>query len=138
VVTGLALNFLPLKDRQAPRPLLLSKTPTIVSVNSKILCKMGEPDQSSINVKLEFGGGLELLFSNKRSHQLSLPPKVPIDNNTSLKSTSGETKSTDISYLIHHMRDHLLQERPELFMESGTVYVLFSVLDGTQCDSNAG
>ncbi|KAH6910638.1 ubiquitin-related modifier 1 [Coprinopsis sp. MPI-PUGE-AT-0042] len=81
---------------------------------------MGEPISSNINVKIEFGGGLELLFSNQRSHRLSIPSRVPIDNNTSTPA-SAETKPTDISYLIHHMRDHLLQERAELFMESGTV-----------------
>jgi len=30
-------------------------------------------------------------------------------------------KPTDITYLIHWMRDNLLKERAELFMEGGTV-----------------
>jgi len=79
---------------------------------------------SPLNLKIEFGGGLELLFSNQRSHEVALPPLVPKDNSTdegSLKSK--ETKALDVDYLIHHMRDHMLQERVELFMEKGTVCV---------------
>ncbi|GAW05865.1 ubiquitin-related modifier 1-like protein [Lentinula edodes] len=49
---------------------------------------------------------------------------VPFDNNTKVlpDALSGvETKPADIEYLLYHLRDHLLQERPELFMEYKTV-----------------
>ncbi|KAF7292851.1 Ubiquitin-related modifier 1 [Mycena indigotica] len=70
---------------------------------------------TTISLKVEFGGGLELLFSNKRSHQLTVPATVP-------KSTEDNaTKQADITFLIRYLRDNLLQERQELFMENETV-----------------
>lgn len=83
----------------------------------------------SISIKVEFSGGLELLFSNQRSHKITLPIAVPSDNNTVLPvpPTTESTKPTDITYLIHYLRDHLLQERAELFEENGTVYVYSAV-----------
>jgi hypothetical protein len=90
---------------------------------------------SFISLKIEFGGGLELLFSNQRTHAVTVPSHVPVDNRTEFNLSQApdnsnltpvtETKPADITYLIHHMRDHLLKEREELFMENGTVYVVF-------------
>jgi ubiquitin related modifier 1 len=76
-----------------------------------------------LSLKIEFGGGLELLFSNKRSHAISIPSKVHKNDSTSLllPEDGVETKPADITYLIHHLRDHLLKERPELFIENKTV-----------------
>ncbi|KAJ7701766.1 ubiquitin-related modifier 1 [Mycena rosella] len=71
----------------------------------------------SLSLKVEFSGGLELLFSNQRSHKLSVPALVP----KTYGETSSETKPADITFLIHHLRDNLLKERVELFMENGTV-----------------
>ncbi|EAU84002.1 hypothetical protein CC1G_11440 [Coprinopsis cinerea okayama7 len=86
---------------------------------------MAEPTPTTtLNIKIEFGGGLELLFSNQRSHKVSIPSLVPKDNTTSAKNPPPKDdllKPADITYLIHHMRDHLLQEREELFVENGTV-----------------
>lgn len=75
-------------------------------------------------LKIEFGGGLELLFSNQRSHRITIPSTVPADNNTSVTTkdaASPATRPADVTYLLHHLRDHLLKEREELFMENGTV-----------------
>lgn len=72
----------------------------------------------SISLRVEFGGGLELLFANIRSHKISIPAVVPNDD--------AETKAADITYLIHYLRDHLLKERPELFIENETVSVALS------------
>ena len=33
------------------------------------------------------------------------------------------TRPADVTYLLHHLRDHLLKEHEELFMENGTVCV---------------
>ncbi|KAG1765648.1 hypothetical protein EDD22DRAFT_880175 [Suillus occidentalis] len=89
----------------------------------------------TMTIKLEFSGGLELLFGNERSQSVLIPPFVPSDNSThsspspsssipssynSIPST-GETKAADLEYLIYHLRDHVLKERPELFMENGTI-----------------
>ena len=77
---------------------------------------------STISLKIEFGGGLELLFSNKRSHQLTFPAAVPKNNNTDISNPIVEpTKKIDIDYLLYYLRDHMLIDRPELFMEKGTV-----------------
>ncbi|KAJ3570983.1 hypothetical protein NP233_g4049 [Leucocoprinus birnbaumii] len=76
-----------------------------------------------LTLKIEFGGGLELLFSNQRSHNISIPSRVRKNDSTSLLPLEDdvETKPADITYLIHHLRDHLLKERPELFIENKTV-----------------
>lgn len=99
---------------------------------------------SLLNLKIEFSGGLELLFSNQRSHRVQISSIVPNDNSTSLSTTvppageistldsskvasitqlteSGKTKAADVTYLMYYLRDHLLKERVELFMEGGTV-----------------
>ncbi|PFH50854.1 hypothetical protein AMATHDRAFT_144027 [Amanita thiersii Skay4041] len=78
----------------------------------------------TVSLKVEFGGGMELLFSNQRSHKLTIPARVPLDNGTSglpADTTDENSKPADISYLIHHLKDHLLKERLELFYENGTV-----------------
>ncbi|KAG2092782.1 hypothetical protein BD769DRAFT_1520910, partial [Suillus cothurnatus] len=63
-----------------------------------------------------------------------IPPLVPSDNSTHSSPSSssstpshttmplhGRYKAADLEYLIYHLRDHLLKERPELFMENGTI-----------------
>ncbi|KAF8902596.1 ubiquitin-related modifier 1 [Gymnopilus junonius] len=77
---------------------------------------------STISLRIEFGGGLELLFDNKRSYRIDVPSLVPKDNSTDAENLSTkETKPVDVDYLIHHMRDNMLKERVELFMEKDTV-----------------
>ncbi|KAI0772790.1 ubiquitin-like modifier 1 [Trametes elegans] len=82
---------------------------------------------STISLKIEFGGGLELLFSNQRSHRISIPALVPASSGSSSTQQKGEgddaqpTKPADLSYLIFWLRDNLLKERAELFVENGTV-----------------
>ena len=68
---------------------------------------------SHLRLKIEFGGGLELLFSNQRTHLVTVPPVVPQGN--------GEEGPVDINFLVHWLKDNLLKERPELFMEGRTV-----------------
>ncbi|KAI0267416.1 ubiquitin-like modifier 1 [Gloeopeniophorella convolvens] len=68
---------------------------------------------AALNLKIEFGGGLELLFANQRSHRITIPRLVVQDGATQ--------RSADINFLIHWLKDNLLKERPELFIENGTV-----------------
>jgi len=89
----------------------------------------------TMTIKLVFSGGLELLFGNERNLSVLIPSFVPSDNSTHSSPSSssftspsyndtpstGETKAADLEYLIYHLRDHLLKERPELFMENGTI-----------------
>ncbi|KAG6840769.1 Ubiquitin- modifier 1 [Blastosporella zonata] len=65
---------------------------------------------ATISVKVEFSGGLEVLFSNQRVHTIDVPA---VDAATSTAST--------LQHLIVYLRDNLLQERIELFVENGTV-----------------
>jgi len=81
---------------------------------------------STISINVEFGGGLELLFSNVRKHKVAVPATVPKDNSTSDESLSSlpdaptESKPADVAFLMHYLRDKLLKERADLFMENGT------------------
>jgi len=61
------------------------------------------------SIRVEFGGGLELLFSKQRSHQVEIP------------TTTADDKLTDMNYLIHWLRDNLLKEREGLFLDNDTV-----------------
>ena len=60
----------------------------------------------SLPITIEFSGGAELLFDNKKSHTISLP-----------ENTSPWT----IKSLLPWMKDNLLRERPELFIQGDTV-----------------
>jgi hypothetical protein len=62
-----------------------------------------------MKIKIEFGGGLELLFSNTRSHLITI------------SSTNKKGQPVDIEFLIHWLNDNLLKERSELFIEHGTL-----------------
>lgn len=64
---------------------------------------------TTISVRVEFGGGLELLFSNQKSHTVKIPAKT------------GDDKRSDVKYLIYWLKDNLLREREELFLDGGTV-----------------
>ncbi|KAI8989160.1 hypothetical protein BD414DRAFT_486244 [Trametes punicea] len=93
-------------------------------------------EMSTITLKVEFGGGLELLFSNQRSHRVTIPALVPVSptGSSSTYSTYPDAervaqegdedtlkKPADLSYLIFWLRNNLLKEREELFIENGTV-----------------
>jgi len=60
------------------------------------------------SVKVEFGGGLELLFSNKKAYKVDIP------------STTVDEKPTDMKYLMLWLKDNLLKEREELFLDLDT------------------
>lgn len=91
---------------------------------------------STIDLKIEFSGGLELLFGNQRRHTLSIPSNASPPRSTGSSHAKPGPTVPNVTYLIHHLRTHLLTERPELFMEGDTVCVLsvffFSGFDATQ------
>lgn len=62
------------------------------------------------SIRIEFGGGLEVLFSRQKSYKVDIP------------STKDDGKPTDLKYLIHWLKENLLKEREELFLEGDTVY----------------
>ncbi|KAH0947246.1 hypothetical protein HN011_007069 [Eciton burchellii] len=59
---------------------------------------------AGVPVTIEFGGGAELLFDKKKRHDVNLP---------------GEDWT--VKQLLFWLRDNLLTERPELFMQDDTV-----------------
>ncbi|KAI5451644.1 Ubiquitin- modifier 1 [Naganishia albida] len=63
-----------------------------------------------ISIKLEFGGGLHLLFNSQPKHNVTLPKCVTQD-----ESKAGEDKPVNVKYLIRWMKDNLLSERVEMF-----------------------
>ena len=62
----------------------------------------------SLKVKLEFGGGAELLFNKVKKHEIDLPERT-------------DKESWTLRSLIVWITDNLLQERPELFVQGETV-----------------
>jgi ubiquitin related modifier 1 len=66
-----------------------------------------------MKLRIEFGGGLELLFSNTRKHRIAIPSTVLRGDKIG--------QPVDIEFLIHWLKDNLLKERPELFIENGTL-----------------
>ncbi|EDL08424.1 RIKEN cDNA 2900073H19, isoform CRA_b [Mus musculus] len=57
-------------------------------------------------VKVEFGGGAELLFDGVKKHQVALP---------------GQEEPWDIRNLLVWIKKNLLKERPELFIQGDSV-----------------
>ena len=79
---------------------------------------------STLTLKIEFSGGLELLFSNQRFHNVSVPSTISkfIKNEEEI-STDEAVMPANVTFLLHWLKDNLLKEREELFLEGDTVYV---------------
>ncbi|XP_046360952.1 ubiquitin-related modifier 1-like isoform X2 [Haliotis rufescens] len=60
----------------------------------------------SLNVTLELSGGAELLFNKVKKHDVNLPDR---------------NEKWNMRSFLPWIRDNLLQERPELFMQGETV-----------------
>ncbi|KAL8597539.1 Ubiquitin-related modifier 1 [Nucella lapillus] len=58
-----------------------------------------------VSITLEFSGGAELLFANVKRHDVELPG----------------SQTWDVKALLPWIRDNLLKERPELFLQGDTV-----------------
>lgn len=64
----------------------------------------------NISFLIHFRGGLELLFSNKRSHTVALP------------YDHGQNHAPSLAYLIRYLCDNLMKDRrQEMFILDGTV-----------------
>ncbi|XP_031846793.1 ubiquitin-related modifier 1 [Nomia melanderi] len=61
-------------------------------------------EKSETSVSIEFGGGAELLFDKKKNYEVNLPGN-----------------DWTIQRLLFWMKDNLLKERPELFLQGDTV-----------------
>jgi ubiquitin related modifier 1 len=72
---------------------------------------------STLNLKIEFGGGTELLFGNVRSHKITIPATAPPTAPTTPGSSKPE-RPADVTFLIQWLKDNLLKERSELFVDA--------------------
>lgn len=61
---------------------------------------------SVLSLVIEFSGGAELLFDKIKKHEVQLPEK---------------TSPWTLKELLPWMRDNMLKERPELFMQGNSV-----------------
>ncbi|RSL46284.1 Ubiquitin-related modifier 1 [Fusarium sp. AF-6] len=62
-------------------------------------------EQSSLAITVEFSGGLEMLFSDKRHHSLSIP------------AVTQDGKPANIAYLIDYLCQNVMQDsRKDLFV----------------------
>nr|XP_020649043.1 ubiquitin-related modifier 1 [Pogona vitticeps]XP_020649044.1 ubiquitin-related modifier 1 [Pogona vitticeps]XP_020649045.1 ubiquitin-related modifier 1 [Pogona vitticeps] len=59
-----------------------------------------------LSVQLEFGGGAELLLDGVKKHQVILP---------------SQNKPWDVRNLLVWIKENLLKERPELFVQGESV-----------------
>lgn len=65
----------------------------------------------TVKVKVEFGGGTELLLAppQEKKHNLTLP------------RTDEAGNETNVTFLIEHIRKNLITEREELFVDGDSV-----------------
>ncbi|XP_052790257.1 ubiquitin-related modifier 1-like [Mya arenaria] len=59
-----------------------------------------------LSINIEFGGGAELLFDKVKRHEVELP---------------DQESPWTIRNLLPWMKDNMLKERPELFIQADTV-----------------
>ncbi|KAJ9105972.1 hypothetical protein QFC19_003307 [Naganishia cerealis] len=84
---------------------------TVEQTNQVTLLPKGKAQAvEQISIKLEFGGGLHLLFNSQPKHQVSLPKRISED-----ESEAGDDKPVTVKYLIKWMKENLLSERVEMF-----------------------
>ncbi|ORX35591.1 hypothetical protein BD324DRAFT_62388 [Kockovaella imperatae] len=69
-------------------------------------------ERGEIEIKIEFGGGLHLLFSQQARHVVHVPAHVP---------DSSPSKPVDMRYLVKYLKSDLLSERIEMFGEGDGV-----------------
>ncbi|MCJ1330689.1 Ubiquitin- modifier 1 [Thelotrema lepadinum] len=66
--------------------------------------------QETIDISVEFTGGLELLFGNVRKHKLAMP------------TSDSEGQRSNVNFLIQHLCDKYMKDpRRDMFLMNGTV-----------------
>ncbi|ODM20458.1 Ubiquitin-related modifier 1 [Aspergillus cristatus] len=65
----------------------------------------GKNDSGAISITVEFTGGLEMLFSNERKHNVAIPAQL------------SDGSRPNIAYLLQYLVDNVMKdERKELFI----------------------
>ncbi|KAI7262900.1 hypothetical protein KC345_g9306 [Hortaea werneckii] len=66
--------------------------------------------RDTIDLQVEFTGGLEMLFSDQRKHRISLPSKTP------------EGTPSNVAFLIYWLCENLMKDpRRDMFVLEGSV-----------------
>ncbi|KAI5803150.1 hypothetical protein EDC01DRAFT_646019 [Geopyxis carbonaria] len=69
-------------------------------------------EAGSLQITVEFSGGLELLFANQRAYKNIKVPSIDPDTN----------QPTNVNWLVHHLVSNLMvDKRKELFVVDGSV-----------------
>ncbi|KAI9850117.1 MAG: Ubiquitin- modifier 1 [Thelocarpon superellum] len=72
--------------------------------------KQPSANTAPLPIVVEFAGGLEMLFSNKRRHELSIP------------DVNDDGTPTNVALLVDFLCDHVMRDpRKELFVLDGSV-----------------
>jgi len=86
-----------------------------------------ETPAGDLHIRVEFGGGTELLFDNKRLYNVSLPakydPRILAKSGFANIEEAQSFRPTDVRYLIYWMLHYLLVDkaRSDLFVMGETV-----------------
>ena len=70
-----------------------------------------------VGVSIELSGGLEALFGGAKRFAVTVPPPPP----TAAADADHPPPPVTMRHALAWVRDHLLQERPELFMAGDSV-----------------
>lgn len=96
----------------------VDRTPTSSPASLPTSTTQPTGTERTLNITVEFTGGLEILFNNVAKHRVALPANLPPPSSSQSKSASPTT----IGYLIKHLLENLLQDpRKELFVVDGAV-----------------
>ncbi|KAI8819179.1 ubiquitin-related modifier 1, partial [Fimicolochytrium jonesii] len=80
------------------------------------------PPTMTLNLTLQFSGGMELLFSHQKELALQTTPSDLLAHYAKPNpSESTLTSEAELRHLLPYIRDTLLTERAELFMQGDTV-----------------
>ena len=74
----------------------------------------------TLKLQLQFGGGAELLFDKIKKREIELPPLTKY-------FPDSVNKKWTIKELLVWIKDNLLRERPELFLQVGSYFNIFKV-----------
>ncbi|GAA6062653.1 hypothetical protein JCM10212_003465 [Sporobolomyces blumeae] len=82
---------------------------------------------TTVQLEVQFSGGMELLFSNQHNHTIRIPRYYDPETITKTANVQApeptEGRKTDVRFLIWWLREHLLEDRdrPELFSQGETI-----------------
>ena len=100
------------------------REPNVMTIHSLLNLKIIFSDLKmveTLKLQLQFGGGAELLFDKIKKREIELPPLTKY-------FPDSVNKKWTIKELLVWIKDNLLRERPELFLQVGSYFNIFKVL----------